>query len=252
MLTPLDMHAHIKPDIAPSELHHLGACVVAMTRSLTEYVQVEQRDDASVAWGVGCHPKLAKAVRSFSRDAFQAALPAAPVVGEVGLDGSAKVPLDAQQDVFDSVISTLTVMPRIVSIHSYRATRHVLDTIERHQPKGVVLHWWLGTDEETRRAVDLGAYFSVNASQIGRWAQLGVVPTNRLLTETDHPFGDRREAAPQRPGNITLLERRLGESIGLRPAGVRRLVWRNFSQLAADTGVQDMLPRQFQVQMLSS
>ena len=60
MLTPLDMHAHIKPDIAPSELHHLGACVAAMTRSLTEYAEVEQRDDPSVAWGVGCHPSLAK------------------------------------------------------------------------------------------------------------------------------------------------------------------------------------------------
>jgi TatD DNase family protein len=57
MLTPLDMHAYIKLDIAPSDLRRLGACVAAMTRSLDEYTEVEQRDDPSVAWGVGCHPR---------------------------------------------------------------------------------------------------------------------------------------------------------------------------------------------------
>lgn len=252
MLTPLDMHAHIKPGIPASELHVLGACVAAMTRSLTEYAEVHHRDDPSVVWGVGCHPGLAKAVRGFSEDAFQTAISSVAVVGEVGLDGSARVPLDEQRKVFDSVIGSLVEAPRIVSIHSYRATGEVLDTIEHHRPKGVVLHWWLGSEEQTRRAVDLGAYFSVNASQVGRWTPLKGVPSDRLLTETDHPFGDGREVAPRRPGGINFVERRLGDSLGLRPDAVRRLVWRNLSQLAADTGVQDMLPRRFQVQMLSS
>lgn len=252
MLMPLDMHAHIEPGIAPPELDRLGACVVAVTRSLGEYAETAQRDDRSVVWGVGCHPGLATALRSFSPDSFRAALPSAAVVGEVGLDGSAKVPLATQEAVFDVVIGALVDTPRIVSVHSYRATGQVLSTIERHQPKGVVLHWWLGTEEETSRAVSLGAYFSVNASQVSRWAGFRAVPKDRLLTETDHPFGDRRESSPRRPGNIGLVERRLAESLGHRPDDVRRLVWQNLSRLATDVGVHDLLPPQFQVQMLAS
>jgi TatD DNase family protein len=252
MLMPLDMHAHIEPGIAPSELDRLGACVVAMTRSLGEYKDVARRQDGSVVWGIGCHPGLAKAVRGFSLSSFRAALTSAAVVGEVGLDGSARVPLADQQAVFDEVISALVETPRIVSVHSYRATSYVLDTVERLRPKGVVLHWWLGTEEETRRAVAVGAYFSLNASQVSKWTGLAVVPRDRLLTETDHPFGDRREASPHRPGNIGHVERRLGESLGLAPDEVRRLAWRNLSRLATEVGVHDLLPHQFQVQMLAS
>lgn len=253
MLMPLDMHAHIEPGIAQAELDRLGACVVAVTRTLREYEGVAGRRDRSVAWGIGCHPGLARAIRGFSLSSFRAALASSAIVGEVGLDGSARVvPLTDQKAVFDDVISALVQTPRIVSVHSYRATSQVLSTIERHQPKGVVLHWWLGTEEETRRAVAVGAYFSVNASQAVRWAGLHVIPEDRLLTETDHPFGDRREASPRRPGKIGVAERRLGEVLGLRPDEVRRLVWQNLSRLATDVGVHDMLPHQFQVQMLAS
>ena len=105
MLMPLDMHAHIKPDIASAELDRLDACVMAVTRSLGEYQDVARRHDRSVLWAIGCHPGLAKAVRSFSRNDFRAALPSAAVVGEVGLDGSARLPIATQLEVFDEVVS---------------------------------------------------------------------------------------------------------------------------------------------------
>jgi len=252
MAKPLDMHAHVQPSIADAELHRLDACVIAMTRSLSEYAEVAHRNDPSVGWGVGCHPGVARAVRGFSAEAFHTATSSTPFVGEVGLDGGAKVPLHLQQEVFDSVMDVLSKTSRIVSVHSYRATREVLDIVDRYRPKGVVLHWWLGNEEQTQRAVELGAYFSINASQVARWTPLRSIPPDRLLTETDHPFGDRREQAPQRPGNVARVEQRLGRSLRSAPDDVRRLVWTNFGNLAADTGVENLLPQQFQVQMLSS
>src|SRR6266545_936213 len=251
MLMSLDMHAHIEPGIAPLELDRLDACIVAVTRSLAEYADLVPRHDRSVAWGVGCHPGLAKAVRSFSRDAFRAALASAPVVGEVGLDGSAKVPLATQQAIFDDVIRALVETPRIVSVHSYRATRQVLNTIERYRSKGVVLHWWLGDTLLTKAALDLGAYFSVNAAQATKWSALRLVPKTRLLLETDHPFGDRREAAPRRPGNLSLAESRVARLLGESVEHVRQQTWRNLDQLATEAAVHNMLPRLFQVQMLA-
>lgn len=253
MLIPLDMHAHIEPSISPVELDRLGACIVAVTRSIAEYADVAQRRrDRSVVWGVGCHPGLARALRSFSRDSFRAALASAAVIGEVGLDGTGKVPLATQQSVFEDVLGALVETPRIVSVHSYRATTQVLDTIERHRSRGVILHWWLGNEQETSRAISLGAYFSVNASQAVKWPTLRAVPRDRLLTETDHPFGDRRETLPRQPGNIGMVERRLGEIIGLSTEDVRRLAWQNLGRLVDQLQLHEFLPHDFQVQLLAA
>jgi TatD DNase family protein len=248
----LDMHAHIDPGIAPSELDRLGACVVAVTRSLAEYADVTRRHDRSVVWAMGCHPGLAQAVRSFSLDAFRAALSSTLVIGEVGLDGSAKVPLATQQAVFDDVMSALVETPRIVSVHSYRATSQVLNTIKRYRPKGVILHWWLGDEVETQAALDLGAYFSVNAAQVKKWRALKLVPKERLLFETDHPFGDRGGPEPRRPGNLSSVESRVADLLGISVEVVRQQTWRNLHRLSAELEILDMLPRQFQVQMLAS
>lgn len=251
-MLPLDTHAHIEPDIASSELDMLNACVIAMTRTQQEYEQVMQRTDRSVVWGIGCHPGLAEAVRGFSVEVFRAALSGAAVVGEVGLDGSSKVSFADQLEVFDQIIKTLAETPLLASVHSYRATGSVLDVIGRHRPRGIVLHWWLGDEAETARAIELGAYFSVNAAQVAKWAALRLVPRDRLLTETDHPFGDRRESAPRRPGNIRLVERRLAEFLGESPETVRRIVWHNFRCLADELALHDVLSHQFQVQLLAS
>lgn len=248
----LDAHAHIEPDIAPSELVMLHSCVIAVTRSLDEYHRVAQRDDAGVAWGVGCHPGLARAVRGFDQDSFRAALTSSAIVGEVGLDGTSKVSMDAQQDVLTQVFAALETAPRLVSVHSYRATKPVLHILEQHQPKGVILHWWLGDNDDTTRAVELGAYFSVNAAQATRWSALRLVPSDRLLTETDHPFGDRRESQPQRPGNVQRAEHRIGQLLNRQPAEVRSMTWRNLRTLVEDLDLHDLLPRQFQVQLLAA
>lgn len=160
--------------------------------------------------------------------------------------------MDKQQVVLSQVFSVLESTPRIVSVHSYRATSAVLRILEQHRPTGVILHWWLGSYDETARAIELGAFFSVNAAQATRWSALKLVPSDRILTETDHPFGDRRELPPQRPGNVQLAERRIGQLLNKQPAEVRRLVWRNLRVLVDELGLHDLLPRQFQVQLVAA
>lgn len=93
--------------------------------------------------------------------------------------------------------------PRVLSLHSYRATAHVIRELREFRPDAAILHWWLGSSEETEAAVEAGAYFSVNPSQAKKWKSLRLVPLDRLLLETDHPFGDRSESQPRRPGNLS-------------------------------------------------
>lgn len=248
----LDAHAHIEPDIARSELVQLHSCVLAVTRSLDEFALAARRDDVAVAWGIGCHPGLARAVQDFDPGVFRASLAASALVGEVGLDSTSKVSMEAQREVLAQVFDALEATPRIVSMHSYRATKPVLEVLEQYEPKGVILHWWLGDNQDTRRAIELGAHFSVNAAQATRWSSLSSVPSDRLLTETDHPFGDRREAQPQRPGNVQLAERRIGETLDKRPDEVRAMTWRNLRSLVDALDLHNLLPHHFQVQMLAA
>jgi TatD DNase family protein len=249
---PLDTHAHVDADIDARHLVDLRACVVAVTRGLDEFERTRHRTDASVVWAAGCHPGLARKIKAFARKRMINAVRTTPVIGEVGVDGSSRVPLERQVAVFREILGVASEFPRLVSIHSYRATGRVLTVLREYRPPGAILHWWLGTADETAAAVELGAYFSVNASQASRWTELAVVPADRLLLETDHPFGDRHESPPRRPGNVATLEARMAARLGEEPAALRRRTWRNLRELVERLELVEMFPREFQVQMLAA
>jgi TatD DNase family protein len=128
------------------------------------------------------------------------------------------------------------------TIHSAGATREVLDELERSAIRGAVLHWWLGDRSDTHRAVDLGCYFSLNIAGIRRNNLLDLIPLDRLLTETDHPFGDRR-SRPQQPGNVENVEAAIAQHHDLQASDVRRLVWRNLSTVVAEAQTGHLFSR---------
>jgi len=69
----------------------------------------------------------------------------------------------------------------------------VLDELERFPGYGVaVLHWFSGTQRELQRAVQMGCWFSIGSAMLqsakGR-ALAARMPPDRVLTETDGPFG---------------------------------------------------------------
>lgn len=98
-----------------------------------------------------------------------------------------------------------------MSIHSSGASKLVLDALEAHRLKGVVLHWWRGTAAQTHRGLELGCHFSINAAEVTRPKVLDSLRRDRVLTETDHPYGDRSEAMPRRPGQVHAVEVALAE-----------------------------------------
>jgi TatD DNase family protein len=69
----------------------------------------------------------------------------------------------------------------------------VLDGIGRRPGAGVpVLHWFSGTRRELARADALGCWFSIGPAMLlsRRGRELAAaMPADRMLTETDAPFG---------------------------------------------------------------
>lgn len=234
-LPPIDTHAHIDPGVDPRELEKLHAVVFAVTRSLAESQQALPRTDPWTIWGVGCHPGLARAQRAFCAEEFAARLSRTPLAGEIGLDGRSRVPLAKQRWTFRAALEVLSEMPRFTTIHTYLSTGVALEELEKMPTLVPVLHWWLGSLEETKRAVGLGCYFSINPSCVGRGDILSAIPPERVLTETDHPFGDKRIRGSV-PGHVEQVELELARHYGIAQGEMRRQVWRNLLRVVQVTG----------------
>jgi TatD DNase family protein len=237
-LVTLDAHAHLDPARTPAELRGTGA-VLAMTLSLDEAAQVIGRKEPHIVRGVGCHPRKVKAQDGFDPDLFGELAEKTAVVGEVGLDSGSRVPWEQQLRVFRQVLAFVAETPRIVSIHSYRATGPMIEELRRRPIAIPVLHWWTGTAAETRQAVALGCFFSVH-SAVARYSLFRtIVPPERILVESDHGWEDPPAAIPCR---IEWVEYLLEAQLQRNHEAVRELAWRNFSALVRETGTRRLLP----------
>jgi TatD DNase family protein len=146
----------------------------------------------------GCHPRRLKAHAEFDADQFGELVKQTAVVGEIGLDVGSRVTLDQQLQTFRRVLETVRNLPRIVSIHSYRATGLVIEELHKRPIDIPVLHWWTGSVKETREAVSLGCYFSVHSAVARHSKFRTAVPPERLLIERDHGYADPPAAIPCR------------------------------------------------------
>ena len=247
-LPPLDLHAHVDTSIEASELSALQAIVFAVTRSLDEAELALKRSDHTTIWGVGCHPGLVGAQKAFNAERFRALAEATAYAGELGLDGASRVPMKIQQHTLANALGVLQLSPRITSLHSYMATSEILIVIADCPQPGVILHWWLGTASETARAVELGCYFSVNRSSTRRKDLLAQIPLDRVLPETDHPFGDKGRG-PRRPGEVAHVEAALAEAHSLSIEETRIQTWRNLASIVQETGTGALLPERVRRQL---
>jgi TatD DNase family protein len=243
---PLDAHAHLDPALSAREIARAGFAL-AMTLSAEEATPALVRRDARVVWGVGCHPRRARAVRAFDRDRFRELARHTPLVGEIGLDATSRVPVDEQRAAFRGALAVARELGRVVSVHPHKTSDEVLDELRRSMPPAAVLHWWSGNAEQTRRAVRMGCYFSVHGAVARRlvWRD---VPRERLLVESDI-FGEPPAEAPRQVASTEAL---LASRIGATADEVRASAWRALSQLVRDTGTRSLWPAAFREQLRAS
>lgn len=242
---PVDLHAHINAEIDPHELADLQALVFAVTRSLDEAdTALERGLDAMTLWGVGCHPAVPEAIAAFDPARFAALLSRAAFVGEVGLDRRSSVAMARQREVLGQILDLVAEAPRAVSLHSTGATGATLEVLEEHPIAFPVLHWWRGSASETRRALELGALFSLNGHEVRSPKVLQLIPPERVLTETDFPFTERYDRAADRPSAVTTIETALAKHHQLTVDELRQRIWTTLVPLvdaAPDAVVSDEL-----------
>jgi TatD DNase family protein len=154
------------------------------------------KDCQNIRIALGLHPELVANYQS-NIDVFQTHISKTRYIGEVGIDGSREhsSTFDLQVEIFNLLIELVkSEGNKIISAHSRRAGRETLEVL-RNKLSGsnckIILHWFTGTPNELKFAIDLGCYFSINhkmfESQRSR-DNIRLIPKERLLTETDAPF----------------------------------------------------------------
>jgi len=234
----LDCHAHVAPDVTMIQLKRLdGAVVFAVTRTPQEAQLAAHRSDSHILWGCGLHP--ARAARGGRVDIalFRRLVSQFALVGEVGLDRRSGN-LDRQTAVLRQALEAVHGQSVIVSLHSAGCADEILDLLEAHPHRGYVLHWFTGDEQQLARAIALGCYFSVNMSM--RQSLIRLIPTNRLLPETDFPVSRVNKGGL--PGDTRRLEGVVANLHETSREQVRITWYRNLRALSLASGAIDRMP----------
>src|ERR671932_489007 len=206
----VDTHVHINFDVFQSELEAIRdrwrqAGVVGLVHSCvepTEAATIRALADQfpELSYAVGLHPldaekwtsettnKILSLARSDTR---------VVAIGEMGLDFFKAENQQQQKAVFEAQLAIAKQLNLPVIIHCRDASAPMKTLLqefwERNGSVKGVMHCWGGTPEETQWFLDLGFYISFsgivtfkNATEIQKSAVM--VPSDRLLVETDCPF----------------------------------------------------------------
>jgi TatD DNase family protein len=137
--------------------------------------------------------------------------PRVVAIGEIGLDfehvgGIAK---EVQVERFDQLLTMAAELDLPVSVHNRGADSEVEAAIRRHHGLRGVMHYFALDWDHAQRFLDLGFYLSFAGliTRPSRTALRDVVkrcPGDRLLLETDSPYGNaqKRMGVPNRPAYL--------------------------------------------------
>ncbi len=206
----VDTHVHLNFDCFSGDLEAVAeawrnAGVTQLVHSCVEPAEFAAMQSIAkrypeVYLAVGLHPlDMDKWSRSSPELILQLAKsdPKVVAIGETGLDFYKASDADIQRQAFWEQMTIASQLGLPIIVHCRDAAADVAELIHRFQqsvgPITGVMHCWAGTPEETQWFLDLGFYISFsgivtfkNAKQVKASARM--VPTDRLLVETDCPF----------------------------------------------------------------
>ena len=238
----IDFHCHLdlypKPHEVVERCRKAGVYVLSVTTTPKAWrgTSALAADCPRIRTALGFHPELA-AQRMNELPLFEALVPEAKYIGEIGLDGSPdhRQHLQDQLKVFDAVLMTVhRAGGRVMSIHSRGAVDEVLAILARYPDAGTpVLHWFSGSHVDLRKAIAAGTWFSVGPAMLrgarGR-SLVSAMPRNRVLPETDGPFATTR-GRPLEPTDSCLVYRDLASLWGLEEDDVVATTRESFARL---------------------
>lgn len=176
---------------------------------------------------LGLHPLLANQhINEYSN--FIKLIDQTSYIGEVGLDFSKEGYLskETQMKSFEFVLQNIQNKKKILSLHSRRAEKEVLEMLIKYKIENAIFHWYSGSIKVISDIVNNNYYFSINSAMIysenGRKI-ISQIPKEFILTETDSPYIEN--------SNISSVFKYLSDVWKISENEVERIIDDNFKRL---------------------
>lgn len=192
----LDLMANMQSLIREFGNSDVGVIAVGTTPKAYEREKQFCSGVDNIKVGLGFHPQLL-AERESEIDLFLRLAKNSRYIGEIGLDFNSPFIATKEQQLscFRKIVKACADEGgRVLSIHSVRAAGAVLDELEMSgafKNNICIFHWFTGTVADRNRAIEAGAWFSINPRMLKTKSgqeTIKAIPIDRLLLETDAPF----------------------------------------------------------------
>ena len=194
----IDTHCHLdlypNPNSVINELEKHGIIVIGMTNLPSHFKMgyPHTRNLKKIRLALGLHPLMASN-HIKELPLFLKYLNMTSYIGEIGLDFSKEgiATKNIQIDSFEKILKAVSNKKKILSIHSRRAEKEVLQMLQKYKIENAIFHWYSGGLQLIDEIVESGYYFSVNIEMIKSSKGQKIInriPKEHLLTETDGPF----------------------------------------------------------------
>ena len=199
----IDTHCHFdimsNPEAYIYAKEVVGDIVIGMTNLPSHFCIGEPyiRSFKHVRLALGLHPLLA-ADKQNELQIFKNNIEKTSYIGEIGLDFSKSgiSTKEIQISVLRKILSDLKGKKKIVSVHSRKAERELLDLLCEYDIKNVIFHWYSGPIGLIPSILSCGYYFSINESMtLSKNGKKIIenIPKPRILTETDAPYNSKTD-----------------------------------------------------------
>lgn len=227
-----DAHCHTNAYTNPKELiqhcRNNGIEILSVSNDVESYKYCKSRDIRNLA--IGMHPDNASKINEKDLEFITSEIKggSCSVIGEIGLDYSPRNihSKDRQKEIFNKVLAIAEKYRTPVNIHSYRAVKDVLETLETYKNFPVLLHWFTGSLTELKMAIDNGYFLGVTPSVSKSKNVQNIVlntPPENILTESDSPVNEWT------PLEIPKVVEKIGEIKGVSIDTVSSKVYDNFA-----------------------
>ena len=238
----IDTHCHIdlynNPEKILSECESKGISVISMTNLPSHFEQgfpfFQKMARCRIA--LGFHPLYAQNHKS-EFNLFLKNIDKTSYIGEVGLDFSSEGinTKSIQLESFEMILQAVTNKKKILSIHSRKAEKEILELLKQYRIKNAIFHWYSGYVKLIDSIIESGYLFSINPKMIKSKNGMDIIskiPLDRLLTESDGPFIQINQK-PIHPWDIKEVLTYISVTRQLSYIDVERQVKNNFYNLIA-------------------
>jgi len=154
-------------------------------------------------------------------------------IGEIGLDDHHfKGTLKVQEELFRKQLELAEKIKKPVIIHSRDAESRVIEVLQDYKLK-VVMHSFAGTEEDIKKAVDHGCYFTIPVSVVRNknfQELVSKISTSRILTETDAPYLGLKHGERNEPANIQYSVNKIAEIKQLTVEEMQNIIYGNYKR----------------------